>query len=222
MSIAISGPHSRTEDIMTSMKKLALSACALAFVVPASAATVAVDLSGATTGTTINAVNASFAQGFVPGSLTLAPSGTIDVAPFSPGVSPAGNSLLSQPNNQGPLAMFLAGNVANSITYTAGSASGGSYTVFGYDVAGNLTGSTLVNAGSGYNVFTVNGIGNFAGLLFGANDDPAGLRFMNFSYDTVASGAVPEPATWAMMIFGFGIVGFAMRRRSSSVRVSFA
>jgi len=26
-------------------------------------------------------------------------------------------------------------------------------------------------------------------------------------------GAVPEPATWAMMLLGFGAVGFAMRRR---------
>lgn len=26
-------------------------------------------------------------------------------------------------------------------------------------------------------------------------------------------GAVPEPATWAMMLGGFGVVGFAMRRR---------
>ena len=27
------------------------------------------------------------------------------------------------------------------------------------------------------------------------------------------AGAVPEPATWAMMLAGFGVVGFAMRRR---------
>jgi hypothetical protein len=27
-----------------------------------------------------------------------------------------------------------------------------------------------------------------------------------------AAGAVPEPATWAMMLLGFGAVGFAMRR----------
>ncbi|HYZ48004.1 MAG TPA: PEPxxWA-CTERM sorting domain-containing protein [Sphingomonas sp.] len=35
------------------------------------------------------------------------------------------------------------------------------------------------------------------------------------------SAAVPEPATWAMMIAGFGMVGFAMRR-SRKVSVSFA
>lgn len=29
-------------------------------------------------------------------------------------------------------------------------------------------------------------------------------------------GAVPEPATWAMMLFGFGAVGFGMRRRRSN------
>lgn len=30
-------------------------------------------------------------------------------------------------------------------------------------------------------------------------------------------GAVPEPATWAMMIMGFGLVGSAMRRRRQTV-----
>jgi hypothetical protein len=32
--------------------------------------------------------------------------------------------------------------------------------------------------------------------------------------------AVPEPATWAMMIMGFGLVGGVMRRRS--MKVAFA
>ena len=35
-----------------------------------------------------------------------------------------------------------------------------------------------------------------------------------------ATGAVPEPATWAMMLAGFGIIGGAMRRRQR-VSVSF-
>jgi PEP-CTERM motif len=32
------------------------------------------------------------------------------------------------------------------------------------------------------------------------------------------AGVVPEPANWALMIAGFGLVGGAMRRRSTSVR----
>ncbi|MEM8917738.1 MAG: PEPxxWA-CTERM sorting domain-containing protein [Pseudomonadota bacterium] len=36
------------------------------------------------------------------------------------------------------------------------------------------------------------------------------------------AGAVPEPATWAFMIFGFGAVGAAMRRRKQNVKVSYA
>ena len=31
------------------------------------------------------------------------------------------------------------------------------------------------------------------------------------------AGAVPEPSTWAMMLLGFGAVGFAMRRRRAHV-----
>jgi hypothetical protein len=34
--------------------------------------------------------------------------------------------------------------------------------------------------------------------------------------------AVPEPATWAMMVGGVGMVGGAMRRRRVSTKVSFA
>jgi PEP-CTERM motif len=35
-------------------------------------------------------------------------------------------------------------------------------------------------------------------------------------------GAVPEPASWALMILGFGLVGSAMRRRSNVGRLGFA
>ena len=39
-------------------------------------------------------------------------------------------------------------------------------------------------------------------------------------FDT-GTGAVPEPATWAMMIAGFGAMGFALRRRPK-VSVTYA
>jgi hypothetical protein len=36
---------------------------------------------------------------------------------------------------------------------------------------------------------------------------------LNFRVTTADAAAVPEPASWAMMISGFGLVGGAMRRR---------
>jgi hypothetical protein len=50
----------------------------------------------------------------------------------------------------------------------------------------------------------------------------------NYSNDSVgvnfsASNAVPEPATWAMMLVGFGAIGWVMRRRRNTAqRINFA
>lgn len=45
----------------------------------------------------------------------------------------------------------------------------------------------------------------------------------SFEFDNVATAAVPEPATWAFMIVGFGAIGGAMRRkRKANVKVSYA
>ncbi len=35
---------------------------------------------------------------------------------------------------------------------------------------------------------------------------------------TFAAANVPEPATWAMLLSGFGMIGFAMRRRKTALR----
>ncbi len=44
-------------------------------------------------------------------------------------------------------------------------------------------------------------------------------RSISFSLNGI-TGAVPEPATWAMMILGFGLVGAALRqRRSAQIRL---
>jgi len=40
---------------------------------------------------------------------------------------------------------------------------------------------------------------------------------------TPSSGAVPEPSTWALMLIGFGMVGFAMRKRSNvTTKITYA
>lgn len=41
--------------------------------------------------------------------------------------------------------------------------------------------------------------------------------FASCAVGEVAFGAIPEPATWGMMLAGFGLVGFAMRRRGIAV-----
>ena len=43
----------------------------------------------------------------------------------------------------------------------------------------------------------------------------------SFEFDNIATAAaVPEPATWAMLITGFGLVGMSMRRRNRIATVS--
>ena len=87
---------------------------------------------------------------------------------------------------------------------------------------------TVTNSNTRANPFTsLNG----NGIAVGANDvlsfqftKSAGQQYgsvdgidaiINFSPTLV--GAVPEPATWAMMILGFGVLGASMRRRQHSL-----
>jgi hypothetical protein len=38
---------------------------------------------------------------------------------------------------------------------------------------------------------------------------------------TLTFAAVPEPATWALLILGFGLVGGALRRKERQTRVRY-
>ena len=163
------------------MKRLLALAAPLALIA-APAAAGPIDLSGlanGSSGTLITAPDASFAQTFngqtvvgtgisgsPTGALTLAPSGTIFVALFDPGVSPVSNSLLSLPDNSAPLSI-LFDTLANSFTFTMGSSNAGSTVdVRAFDAFGVLTGSTQIVMGANYNIYTLNTLGNFRGLTF--------------------------------------------------------
>lgn len=79
--------------------------------------------------------------------------------------------------------------------------------------ASQLTGATV----SGYSV----GNGSSAGNGYHAFADNVtftkGGVTTNYNFETAAvPGAVPEPASWLMMILGFGLVGAGMRRRIRS------
>ena len=43
-----------------------------------------------------------------------------------------------------------------------------------------------------------------------------------FEIDNISVDAVPEPATWAMMLLGFGAIGFSIRRRKSNALAQLA
>ena len=57
--------------------------------------------------------------------------------------------------------------------------------------------------------FTFSGAGSYFG-----NPEPQGR---NSNPQDFAAPPIPEPATWALMIFGFGLVGYSLRRRATAL-----
>ncbi|MEQ1549492.1 MAG: PEPxxWA-CTERM sorting domain-containing protein [Chakrabartia sp.] len=84
---------------------------------------------------------------------------------------------------------------------------GGAVTVFdnislGYHIYGN--------AGETFSSITFTGWRNAANTAVGNFED---IRQIDVETVFPTTGAVPEPATWAMLLIGFGFAGSAMRRR---------
>ena len=112
---------------------------------------------------------------------------------------------------------FIWGSVDsyNTLSFTdaAGNALGAGYTFTGSDIAALIP--ALAN-GDQSNPNT-NPLVTFYFL------DPAAVGGMQltsngtnaFEIDNISIAPAPEPATWAMMLLGFGAVGVAMRRRKS-------
>lgn len=64
--------------------------------------------------------------------------------------------------------------------------------------------------------FTATDAGTFKVYFRSYSTDGIGPLLDNVGVD-VTSGGVPEPASWALMIAGFGLAGAALRRRRSAV-----
>lgn len=93
-----------------------------------------------------------------------------------------------------------------------------------YNTLSFLTaGGTLVKSFTGFDFPPANGDQPAAltnrRITFGFSqaDAVTQVRFQSsqnaFEFDTLAIAAVPEPASWAMLIAGFGLVGATLRRR---------
>lgn len=87
---------------------------------------------------------------------------------------------------------------------------GGSQTISNFLLPSNSKIDIFADPGEVLDSIRVYGLLNAAG---------APLKFMDvkqISFDPVRGGGVPEPASWAMMLAGFGLVGGSMRRRSAN------
>ncbi len=177
--------------------------------------------------TTLNGV--TFTSGFT-GLITLAGVDTITNAYSSPTFSdPAYNALVgtgAYSSSGSPFTINITGLTA-----------GGHYEVQLFEPFWNNNWATAFTGGS-----STSGLVNLSGPNMGAGsslvpqyvtgtftaDGSSQLITLSSPTSYVLLGAaqvraVPEPATWMMMLFGFGIIGFGLRaRRKPAVAAAFA
>jgi hypothetical protein len=92
-----------------------------------------------------------------------------------------------------------------------------------YDANGLLLQTFTTNAGNGWDIrsLSVNNVARLDLLNNVFNGSPTFFGIDQLNY-TLNASAVPETATWGMMIAGFGMMGAALRTRRHSTKVTFA
>ncbi len=192
-----------------------------------------VTFNGYFTGQSLGAGCGGAPTGCVVGS----PTGPLSLDPLSPftsivndGAAPNSPVLSGSPIFNGPIAILFDRDLAG-VGFDAGffnAVGGTAITAFAAD--GSLLGS-VSNEGLGIEflgLVTNDGQDRIRGVLFSlVGDEPAGFAIDSLRFgaagQVVVPGAVPEPATWAMLLLGFGAIGGAMRaRRRQKVTVRYA
>lgn len=181
---------------MNKIVLFAAAAAAVAVAAPAQAATVIY-----TSGTNVGLIERDgiFSGAFeavVVEDAALDPNFTANftfTTPFS------GNAIAS--------AISIALNSKSNINFSSIAINGTTGTVMNGVIDTAFTGATLVPGG--LNSLTLTGLLN----------PPSGEGNAGFGGNVTfaAVNAVPEPATWAMFILGFGVLGFGLRRRNAEV-----
>lgn len=113
-------------------------------------------------------------------------------------------------------------NIFSMDAARSGGSQDGTITITGL-LNGNVVATNSVKLGAINEWSTLALSGNFDRV----NISGAGTGFHPFGVDNIrfdtVNAAVPEPATWALMLIGFGVIGFGMRRRGEqSVTVRYA
>lgn len=116
--------------------------------------------------------------------------------------------------------IFLTGNAA--IDYIEFGLTGNGSGTVDFIITGS-DGTTsflnqLIGSGNTHYAFSTTGNSTITNVRFVA-DSPLQLTLLKQVRIDPTVGAVPEPATWAMMLIGFGAIGVSLRRRRRSPTV---
>ena len=118
--------------------------------------------------------------------------------------APSGGTFVSSLNFSSPFSVSFAGALSTfsfeNVSFSAGTATA-------FDAANNALASFSFSAFHGLFGF------NAAGIRSVTFSTAQGFGVDNFTF--AATGGVPEPTSWALMIGGFGLTGAALRRRRS-------
>lgn len=98
------------------------------------------------------------------------------------------------------------------------------FTYTGFNGAAQAFTATVTRNGSGgFNTYASTSSNLIDRLVFSLSaTNGTSFNVDNIVVNAAVTPAVPEPATWAMMLVGFGMVGGASRFRRRSVKVSLA
>ena len=105
----------------------------------------------------------------------------------------------------------LFGDATDASVFFGSTSGGESWSIYGSDLLGTL-GDLLLTGSSEGSLVGLPNFGDYNYYNFVSNNGGGkNVLLGGLSYNPAA---VPEPATWAMMLLGFGAVGFSMRRRN--------
>jgi hypothetical protein len=218
---------------MKTYLKLAITTATLAIAVPANAATVT-SLSGATS---IVMPDLGLLQTVGPvvfGPITYTSTSVNSVIGYSGGYGFNGNGFWEGTPMAGlnaevgtmtfDFATPVAGVLAEMNWAAPSSSNGRSIFASIFDTSGALLETKVFSTNGDTNTVTPGywGFHRSAANIGRLTLSNGYIGARDFSTTTDLLAAVPEPASWALMIAGFGLVGSAMRRRKPSVSVSYA
>ena len=192
--------------------------------------------------------NGSFESGTAPGSFSTFGTGSTDITGWTIAVGSVDYIGSYWAASNGARSLDVAGNAAGTISQSLTTVAGKRYAV-SFDLWANPDNGSyprklFANVGGGDLTFTSNGGGSnaapnwqsqsFSFVATGASTllsfraDPissAAIGNPNFvafgpALDNVSAVAVPEPAAWALMIAGFGLIGSVSRRRRRGMSVT--